>query len=108
MGDGASSQLPSGNGPTAMAIPVDGGPPRRMCLGCCLPLARSLLPQTVCGEGGERADALTNQKLYDLLIDVFSMRTFVPPPNSRDTSPFDIVRSLSCGRGSQACGRVGR
>ena len=60
MGDGASSQLPGGNGPTAMAIPVDGGPPRRMCLGCCLPLARSLLPQTVCGEGGERADALTS------------------------------------------------
>jgi adenosine deaminase len=40
---------------------------------------RSLPPQPVCGEEGERAaDALTNQRLYDQLIDVFSMRTFVP------------------------------
>jgi adenosine deaminase len=40
---------------------------------------RSVPPQPVCGEEGERAaDALTNQKLYDQLIDVFSMRTFVP------------------------------
>src|ERR1700689_1976320 len=40
---------------------------------------RSLPPQPVCGEEGERAaDALTNQQLYDQLIDVFSMRTFVP------------------------------
>jgi adenosine deaminase len=40
---------------------------------------RSLPPQPVCGEEGERAsDALTHQKLYDQLIDVFSMRTFVP------------------------------
>jgi adenosine deaminase len=40
---------------------------------------RSLPPQPVCGEEGQpAADALTNQKLYDQLIDVFSMRTFVP------------------------------
>ena len=40
---------------------------------------RSLPPQPVCGDEGVRAaDALTNQKLYDQLIDVFSMRTFVP------------------------------
>ncbi len=40
---------------------------------------RSLPPQPVCGEEGERAaDALTNQQLYDQLIDTFSMRTFVP------------------------------
>ena len=40
---------------------------------------RSLPPQPVCGEEGERAsDALTHQHLYDQLIDVFSMRTFVP------------------------------
>ena len=40
---------------------------------------RSLPPQPVCGEEGERAsDALTHQHLYDELIDTFSMRTFVP------------------------------
>jgi adenosine deaminase len=40
---------------------------------------RSLPPQPVCGEEGERAaDALTSQNLYDQLIDTFSMRTFVP------------------------------
>jgi adenosine deaminase len=40
---------------------------------------RSLPPQPVCGEEGEpAANALTNQKLYDQLIDIFSMRIFVP------------------------------
>jgi adenosine deaminase len=40
---------------------------------------RSLPPQPVCGEEGERvADALNNQHLYDQLINAFSMRTFVP------------------------------
>ncbi len=40
---------------------------------------RSLPPQPVCGEEGERVEAaLTNQKLYDQMIDAFSMRTFVP------------------------------
>jgi adenosine deaminase len=40
---------------------------------------RSLPPQPVCGEDGERAaDALTDQHLYDQLINTFSMRTFVP------------------------------
>ena len=42
-------------------------------------MTRSLPPQPVCGEEGEpAANALTNQKLYDQLIDVFSMRSFVP------------------------------
>jgi adenosine deaminase len=42
-------------------------------------MTRSMPPQPVCGEEGERAaDALTNQKLYDQLINTFSMRTFVP------------------------------
>ncbi len=40
---------------------------------------RSLPAQPVCGEEGERVEAaLTNQKLYDQMIDAFSMRTFVP------------------------------
>src|SRR5271168_4897633 len=40
---------------------------------------RSLPPQPVCGEDGEpAADALTDQHLYDQLINVFAMRTFVP------------------------------
>jgi len=40
---------------------------------------RSLPPQPVCGDEGEPAtNALTHQKLYDQLIDKYSMRTFVP------------------------------
>jgi adenosine deaminase len=42
-------------------------------------MTRSMPPQPVCGEDGEpAANALANQKLYDQLINVFSMRTFVP------------------------------
>jgi adenosine deaminase len=40
---------------------------------------RSFPPQPVCGEGNERADnAFKDQKLYDALINSFSMRSFVP------------------------------
>ena len=40
---------------------------------------RSLPPQPVCGEGNVRAsDAFKNQRLYDQLVDSFSMRSFVP------------------------------
>jgi adenosine deaminase len=40
---------------------------------------RSLPPQPVCGESNERAeDAFKDQKLYDALVDSFSMRSFVP------------------------------
>ena len=40
-------------------------------------MTRSMPPQPVCGEEGvPAANALTDQKLYDLLIDTFSMRTF--------------------------------
>jgi adenosine deaminase len=36
-------------------------------------------PQPVCGEQGQpAADALSNQKLYDQLINIFSVRTLVP------------------------------
>jgi adenosine deaminase len=45
------------------------------------PLAttRSIPPQPVCGEGSVRAEsAFHDQKLYDALIDSFSMRSFVP------------------------------
>ncbi len=42
-------------------------------------MTRSLPPQPVCGEQGEpAANALSNQTLYDQLINIFSMRTFVP------------------------------
>jgi adenosine deaminase len=42
-------------------------------------MTRSLPPQPVCGEQGEPAsNALSNQNLYDQLINIFSMRTFVP------------------------------
>jgi adenosine deaminase len=41
-------------------------------------MTRSLPPQPVCGEEGVPAvSALTDQTLYDRLIDAFSMRTFV-------------------------------
>jgi adenosine deaminase len=40
---------------------------------------RSVPPRPVCGEDGQPATgALSNQNLYDQLINVFSMRTFVP------------------------------
>ena len=40
---------------------------------------RSIPPQPVCGEGNERAEnAFKDQKLYDALVDSFSMRSFVP------------------------------
>src|SRR5580704_6872325 len=40
---------------------------------------RSLPPQPVCGEGNVRAEnAFKDQKLYDALVDSFSMRSFVP------------------------------
>jgi adenosine deaminase len=40
---------------------------------------RSIPPQPVCGEGHVRAeDAFKDQKLYDALVDSFSMRAFVP------------------------------
>jgi adenosine deaminase len=42
-------------------------------------MTRSLPPQPVCGEGNVRAEsALKDQKLYDALVDSFSMRSFVP------------------------------
>jgi adenosine deaminase len=42
-------------------------------------LTRSLPPQPVCGEAGEPvANALTDEKLYDQLLDIFSMRIFLP------------------------------
>ena len=40
---------------------------------------QSIPPQPVCGEGNARAESvLQDQKLYDALIDSFSMRSFVP------------------------------
>ena len=40
---------------------------------------RSIPPQPVCGEGNVRAEnAFKDQKLYDALVDSFSMRSFVP------------------------------
>jgi len=40
---------------------------------------RSLPPQPVCGEGNARAaDAFKDQRLYDDLVNAFSMRSFVP------------------------------
>lgn len=42
---------------------------------------RSLPPQPVCGDSMVRAsEALADQKLYDALINSFSMRSFVPMP----------------------------
>ena len=50
---------------------------------------RSLPPQPVCGEEGQRvSDALINQKLYDQLIDTFPCERSFPPPGSRGTTTF--------------------
>jgi adenosine deaminase len=52
---------------------------RTLVLYKTMAMTRSLPPQPVCGEEGEpAANALSRQKLYDDLINVFSMRTFVP------------------------------
>ena len=70
---------------------------------------RSLPPQPVCGEEGEpAADALTNQKLYDQLINVFSMRTFVPTRKSRDTITFSHPSIIFRRQRIPAHGRMGR
>jgi adenosine deaminase len=44
-------------------------------------MTRSIPPQPICGETGvPAASAFKDQKLYDILIDAFSMRSFVPSP----------------------------
>src|SRR5580704_1278976 len=53
--------------------------PKTSVLYKTMAMTRSLPPQPVCGEAGEpAANALSNQELYDQLINAFSMRTFVP------------------------------
>ena len=72
-------------------------------------MTRSLPPQPVCGEQGEpAANALSNQTLYDQLINVFSMRTFVPTTEqSGHDHFFASFDQFQSGRGSQTRGRVG-
>jgi adenosine deaminase len=53
--------------------------PKTMSLFKPKPTTTSLPPQPVCGEGYVRAEnAFKDQKLYDALVDSFSMRSFVP------------------------------
>ncbi len=53
--------------------------PRTLSLVKNVGTSRSLPPQPVCGEGDIRADAaFYDQKLYNSLVDSFSMRSFVP------------------------------
>lgn len=67
---------------------------------------RSMPPQPVCGDGLVRAsDALKDQKLYDELINSFSMRSWVPTPgwSGHDQffstfSKFDAATSGHAGR----------
>jgi adenosine deaminase len=61
---------------------------------------RSIPPQPVCGEGNVRAeDAFKDQKLYDALVDAFSMRAFVPSAgvsgHDQFFATFDRFRSLN-------------
>jgi adenosine deaminase len=61
---------------------------------------RSIPPQPVCGEGHVRAeDAFKDQKLYDALVDSFSMRAFVPSAglsgHDQFFATFDRFRPLS-------------
>ena len=52
-------------------------------------LTKSLPPQPVCVEGTvPAASALTNQKLYDALVDSFSMRAFVPSAGTNGHDQF--------------------
>ena len=69
-------------------------------------MTRSLPPQPVCGEEGvPAASALTNQNLYDELIDIFSMRIFVPTAaesgHDHFFASFDHFRGLSSGHVSE-------
>jgi adenosine deaminase len=51
--------------------------------GLCVDLATHalMMPQPVCGAGqAPAAQALTDQNLYDALVNAFSMRSFVPTP----------------------------
>jgi adenosine deaminase len=61
---------------------------------------RSIPPQPVCGEGNVRVeDAFKDQKLYDALVDSFSMRAFVPSAgvsgHDQFFATFDRFRSLN-------------
>jgi adenosine deaminase len=61
---------------------------------------RSIPPQPVCGEGHVRAeDAFKDQKLYDALVDSFSMRAFVPSAgvsgHDQFFATFDRFRTLN-------------
>ncbi len=50
---------------------------------------RSLPPQPVCAEGNvAAASAFQDQKLYDALVDSFSMRSFVPTPGTSGHDQF--------------------
>ena len=51
--------------------------------------SRSMPPQAVCAEGQvTAASALKNQKLYDDMVDSFSMRGFVPTPGTTGHDQF--------------------
>ncbi|NYF87950.1 adenosine deaminase [Tunturiibacter empetritectus] len=61
---------------------------------------RSIPPQPVCGEGHARAEgAFKDQKLYDALVDSFSMRAFVPSSgvsgHDQFFATFDRFRTLN-------------
>ena len=50
---------------------------------------KSFPPQPVCGEGNVRANSVfKDQKLYDALVDAFSMRSFVPTPGTSGHDQF--------------------
>jgi len=52
-------------------------------------MTRSIPPQPVCGEGNvAAASAFKDQKLYDALINSFSMRSFVPTPGTSGHDQF--------------------
>jgi adenosine deaminase len=57
---------------------------------------RSIPPQPVCGEGNVRAEsAFNDQKLYDALVDSFSMRSFVPSAGTSGTTSFSRPSTAS-------------
>lgn len=59
---------------------------------------RSMPPQPVCGEGNRRAeDAFKDQKLYDTMIDDFSMRSFIPSAGTSGHDQFFATFSRYAG-----------
>src|SRR5262249_318421 len=79
----------------------------------CVDLENRVLAKLQCGRAGARpvSDAMSDQKLYDRLVDAFSMRDFLPSsavPSRHDGffATFDWFGAVSGSPGRAARGRA--